>query len=283
MSIKNEIKTLVETAFDLPFHVSYERNEQEPCYIVAPAESHGHLFDLILRFRNQIRLEMEFKPQKYAVQMVREMGGANESQKVIFCAYAKRLSERGAKCSLIINDIPQQTMERTLWPDDWKKISIKVSVRPIEYDSEDRPDYLKTLQIWLPVTMGMSLSLLNVVRVESENGNLTGFAEGKKYDVITTRYERNPVNRVLCLSKYGYNCQVCGFNFEKEYGDLGKEFIHVHHITPVSQMRESHVINPETDLIPVCPNCHAMLHRTDPPLSPVALIKIMEQEHHNKD
>ena len=281
MSIKSELKTLLEMEFDLPFKVSYEQFEQEPCYIVTPAESHGHLFDLILCFKNKTRLEMEFRPQKYAAEMVREMGRASDSQRAILCAYAKRLLENGAKSSLRINDTPQLATDYALWPTDWNRVLIKSSVRPIEYDSEDKPDYLKTLQRWLPVMMGMSLSLLNVVKVEKGNEDSEGFVEGRKYDVITTRYERNSINRILCLSKYGYSCQICGINFEKKYGKLGTQFIHVHHIIPVSQIGEGYVVNPEKDLIPVCPNCHAMLHRTDPPLLPEDLIEIIKKEHHH--
>ena len=54
---------------------------------------------------------------------------------------------------------------------------------------------------------------------------------------------------------------ICGFDFEKTYGEIGKGFIHVHHIVPVSEIGESYRVDYEKDLIPVCPNCHAMLHR----------------------
>lgn len=49
-------------------------------------------------------------------------------------------------------------------------------------------------------------------------------------------------------------------NFEKFYGKLGKHFIHVHHIIPLKDINEEYIVNPIKDLIPVCPNCHAMLH-----------------------
>ena len=60
---------------------------------------------------------------------------------------------------------------------------------------------------------------------------------------------------------------VCDMNFLNTYGEIGKDFIHVHHITPVSQLTPGYVIDPLTDLVPVCPNCHAMLHKENPPLS----------------
>ena len=46
----------------------------------------------------------------------------------------------------------------------------------------------------------------------------------------------------------------------KEYGPEYANKIHVHHIIPVSEIGEEYVIDPITDLIPVCPNCHMVLH-----------------------
>ncbi|HEU5209888.1 MAG TPA: HNH endonuclease, partial [Longimicrobiales bacterium] len=69
-----------------------------------------------------------------------------------------------------------------------------------------------------------------------------------------------------CVAYYGAMCRVCGFSFEDVYGYLGVGFIHVHHTRPLSTIREEYRIDPIRDLVPVCPNCHAMLHRTDPPL-----------------
>ena len=93
----------------------------------------------------------------------------------------------------------------------------------------------------------------------------------EKFEVKATRYERSLINRALCLEYYGYSCYVCGFNFEKTYGEIGHQFIHVHHIVPVSQIGSGYIIDPIKDLIPVCPNCHAMLHRKNPPYLPEEL------------
>ena len=85
--------------------------------------------------------------------------------------------------------------------------------------------------------------------------------EGAVKRVAVNQYERNPVARQMCIEFYGLHCQICGLDFEKRYGELGKGFIHVHHVTPISQVNEEYVIDYTKDLIPVCPNCHAMLHR----------------------
>ncbi|MCT3898603.1 HNH endonuclease [Elizabethkingia anophelis] len=85
--------------------------------------------------------------------------------------------------------------------------------------------------------------------------------EGGKHQVVLNKYERNPVARRMCIEHYGFSCQVCEFNFFATYGELGKNFIHVHHIVPLAEIGDTYEVDPITDLIPVCPNCHAMIHR----------------------
>jgi len=93
------------------------------------------------------------------------------------------------------------------------------------------------------------------------------FPEGATKRVAVNAYERSPEARRKCLNKWGYNCTVCHFHFELRYGPLGRGFMHVHHLRPLSSVKSSHDVNPVNDLRPVCPNCHAMLHRQSPPLS----------------
>jgi 5-methylcytosine-specific restriction protein A len=45
----------------------------------------------------------------------------------------------------------------------------------------------------------------------------------------------------------------------------------VHHREPVSGLAPGTIIDPVKDLIPICSNCHAMLHRSKPPLAPEVL------------
>jgi 5-methylcytosine-specific restriction protein A len=85
--------------------------------------------------------------------------------------------------------------------------------------------------------------------------------EGLKKQISVNKYERSSVARSRCIEAHGYKCKVCSFDFHKNYGELGKDFIHVHHLTPIHTIGEAYKINYIKDLIPVCPNCHAMLHR----------------------
>jgi 5-methylcytosine-specific restriction enzyme A len=87
--------------------------------------------------------------------------------------------------------------------------------------------------------------------------------EGKRKTVSVNVYERNPIARKQCMDYYGVQCQVCEMNFENTYGQVGKDFIHVHHIVPLHEIQKDYIVDPIKDLIPVCPNCHAMLHRKE--------------------
>lgn len=91
------------------------------------------------------------------------------------------------------------------------------------------------------------------------------YFEGVKKEIIVNKFERDPRARNERLKNHDYSCEVCGFNFKKIYGTLGVKFIHVHHLIPLNEIGEEYEINPQTDLLPVCPNCHAMLHRMADP------------------
>lgn len=95
----------------------------------------------------------------------------------------------------------------------------------------------------------------------TEESSTHGIWEGALLSVLVNKYERNILARRACLTKHGYSCSVCGMNFEEKYGEIGRNFIHVHHIVPISTIGQEYQIDPEKDLVPVCPNCHAMLHK----------------------
>jgi 5-methylcytosine-specific restriction protein A len=102
--------------------------------------------------------------------------------------------------------------------------------------------------------------------------------EGALITVKANKYERNQKARRECVAKKGYQCLVCGKDFEATYGEIGKNFIHVHHLTPISSIGKEYQLNVDTDLVPVCPNCHYMLHRKDPPYTIEELKEILQRQ-----
>jgi 5-methylcytosine-specific restriction protein A len=105
-----------------------------------------------------------------------------------------------------------------------------------------------------------------------------GYPEGAVSQVLVNRYERDPRNRKAAIAIHGKICMACGFDFQEVYGDLGDDYIVVHHVTPVSVMGEDYVVDPETDLVSICANCHAMVHRKNPPLTINELKRLLDNK-----
>ncbi|WP_167140547.1 HNH endonuclease [Diaminobutyricimonas sp. TR449] len=129
--------------------------------------------------------------------------------------------------------------------------------------------------------MAMLLSLLPLDDPESDGSHATldnaQFAvEGRTRRVETNWYERSRSNRALAIIAHGTTCASCGFSFERSYGELGTGYVEIHHLTPVHLMDAPRVVNPIEELVPLCSNCHRMVHRIDPPLPPEVLREIVE-------
>jgi 5-methylcytosine-specific restriction enzyme A len=121
-----------------------------------------------------------------------------------------------------------------------------------------RPEIVKALEI-------AGLTGVETYPDELAPASIETLYEGSKRTVIVNSYERNSKARRLCIDHWKAACAVCEFDFEKMYGEIGKGFIHVHHLNLISQVGETYQVDPIKDLIPVCPNCHSMLHRKEPP------------------
>ena len=109
--------------------------------------------------------------------------------------------------------------------------------------------------------------------IETEHG-----IEGKKIRIYTTKYERNPANRREAIKLHGTRCMVCDFDFEEVYGELGKDFIEVHHTKPLSSLEHEVEVNPEEDLVCLCSNCHRMIHRNRNKIMTVEKLKKLMEE-----
>ena len=126
------------------------------------------------------------------------------------------------------------------------------------------------------VTKGESTKLFPEEIDETET-----HTEGSVTQIVVNRYERDRDARAKCVKEYGAICLVCSMDFEKKYGTIGEGFIHVHHIRRLSDIGEEYKVDPLTDLVPVCPNCHAMLHKRRPPYSIEELQKILRDNENS--
>jgi predicted restriction endonuclease len=89
-----------------------------------------------------------------------------------------------------------------------------------------------------------------------EESTADGYLEGEIEVINAERRHRDPKARAAALKNQGYDCQVCGFNFERVYGVV---FAEVHHLKPLARGHTRNT-DPSKDLLVVCCNCHAMLH-----------------------
>ncbi|WP_374163808.1 HNH endonuclease [Arcticibacter sp. MXS-1] len=123
---------------------------------------------------------------------------------------------------------------------------------------------------WLFIDILQSLIYL-LLPYESE-----GEFEGQSVEELSKSYERSKVNRALCLAFHGYDCKACGANMRELYKGLKSDFVHVHHLNPISA---SGLVRPDpiNDLVPLCPNCHGVAHLRNPPFSVEEIRNMIEQ------
>ena len=93
------------------------------------------------------------------------------------------------------------------------------------------------------------------------------FEEGEESTVVAKRIERSAAARARCLEIHGCKCVVCEKSMSDRYGADGEGVIDVHHLNELSLSGGKHMVDPENDLIPVCPNCHRIIHTKKPALS----------------
>lgn len=111
----------------------------------------------------------------------------------------------------------------------------------------------------------LALATSAILTEETATGNadesFVPDVEGRRRIQTHVRYERSRRNRARAIEIHGTVCNACGFDFNEFYGrDLARDFIEVHHLESVTS--STRTVDPEKDLIPLCANCHRMIHRS---------------------
>jgi 5-methylcytosine-specific restriction protein A len=229
---------------------------------------------VIVVSRTARQVEASFRADSFAGGLLRKMSEADALSRGTFHAL---LSQARSDCDHVYLEVDGSSVDQVpVSSDPWRAFGLDVSSRLPPGKITDGLIQDEALRV-ASACMTLTLSLLPVESIQ-ELGlrGAEGLPEGARIRVEVNRYERSPVNRAACIAHYGPVCRACTFDFRAFYGDLGDGYIEVHHRTPVSQMNEAYFVNPITDLVPVCANCHAMLHRTDPPMAVEALRMLLE-------
>lgn len=207
-------------------------------------------------------------PGSFAGPLIAEMGSASDSAKQTFAALAETCVRSKGVVSLSADGTDLDPFRPESWPSDWHRISLGLVKSPAVVNTEDHGENDRELAVWTRRYFSLAMALMPVEELEPEAlFNPGGLPEGARIRIEANRYERSRINRAACIELHGDSCLACDFNFGETYGEAGRGFIHVHHVTPVSRLGEGYQVNPATDLVPLCPNCHAMAHRFDPPAS----------------
>lgn len=125
---------------------------------------------------------------------------------------------------------------------------------------------------------------INIEESDLEEESDEKIMEGLLKEYKLNKFERSSFARKKCLEYYQNRivCQVCGFDFDKQYGkrENGIPYIEIHHIQPLAaraQKEGCYKVDYTKDLIPLCANCHRMIHYFgNEPLHPSVLKKLFE-------
>lgn len=213
-------------------------------------------------------LEVSYAPHGWAGYLVRH--AEEHLRKENTEEFLKRtgLEAVRGRLSLLVDDRVLHFSDRTQWLKDWRSLEVRVSFPPfVARDASGAPNVAE-LQPRMQAVLGLVGALVPALNLGPfADDKLEGVPDGAKTQITVNRYERDPANRAACIAALGSACKVCGFDFGRVYGPIGVGFIHVHHLDPVAQLGGPRRIDPAKDLVPVCPNCHAMLHRRTPPFA----------------
>lgn len=251
--------------------------------VVRPSDlERGNGFSIVVG-RTPRRVEASLRMDRFAGALLRQMAEADEDARNLFLSMLEEAGNNGITATAVLNDVGIRAATDFQRP-EWSHLEIDCDKRIPGPIAPGKPVDELVFEVAAACT-GLALSLLPLEDArESPPLFEDGLPEGAMMRVAVNRYERSRMNRATCVTHHGVSCSVCGFNFARVYGKLGEGVIEVHHKIPVSQMGGAYRINPVTDLAPVCPNCHTMLHRQDPPLSIEALRQLLEdaaQQQHD--
>ncbi len=227
--------------------------------------------------QRQRRLTIQFEPGKFAGPLVQAIGETDETGKALWRSQVHDLLSQRCSIAMLVNTSPVDVSDPATWPQEWRFLQISLTRNLVALDATDLADKLLPASYWISRFAALLVALLPLEAVAAEQ--FEPDVEGDPVLVQHLRYERSPRNRQAALAIHGYDCKGCATNLERVYGALGREFIHVHHVLPLSELETPVPVDPQNDLIPLCPNCHAIVHRRRPPYSLEELRKAISGTH----
>ena len=237
-------------------------------YLLRPRDLlryHGFGIRTTLNWR---RLYIVFEAGNFAGELLTSMGNADDDGRSVFRAILHDCQQRGAEIELSINGSPHSIEGDEAWSEDWHRFSLSLNKGQLDLGTDNGESDPNIVSDWTGRFAAAITAILPLVEAEDHaEGEVRGLPEGAVTTVRTNRYERDRRNRAAAISIHGSACRACGVDMGKRYGNIATGFIEVHHLTPLSKIGSGYTIDPLHDLVPLCPNCHAIAHRRVPPFS----------------
>ncbi|UPJ54968.1 hypothetical protein [Bradyrhizobium sp. 192] len=211
-------------------------------------------------------VEVTFVPGSFAGELVRHMGLADAGARGSCAAVLAKCLRDGATVNLRINNHPAKPDDPTGWGAQWARLELSVRRGQLDLGNGDQDN--EKIFAWTQQVTAAIVTLLPLEQDDLPSENLQGgFSEGAQVQFEGNRYERDRRNRAAALAIHGYACLACSSELGDRYGSAAVGLIEIHHLTPVSKLGSDYCINPATDLAPLCPNCHRVAHRREPPFT----------------
>jgi 5-methylcytosine-specific restriction protein A len=273
MSIEEELARRLKERLTLDISVQTVSQGGRTWIILEPADLLPRYGFYIQMSAGPQKLEAEFAPAAEASGLAHEMALLGPSARSRFAERATECRSAGAFLRLELDGTWIDDDEPERWPSSWTKFVLRAEV-PGSFAGQER-----LIADWAERLLALVLSLVPPAAAIEPDPQIIGLPEGAMRRVEVNDYERSPINRANCIAALGDSCLGCGANFGSIYGEIGQGFIHVHHTVPVSKLGSDYEIDPVKDLVPLCPNCHAMVHRRDPPYTVEELKIILGRAH----
>jgi 5-methylcytosine-specific restriction protein A len=263
-----QISALIMQKLGLRFTTEVSGGEM----IISPSDHHPNE-SFSIRFAPGWRsADAYLSPGTFAGTMVRSMGQAGANEKLLFGGYVSALKQAGLQVAMTVNGSAVDAENPSGWTDQWNAFSISLRKTALVFDLNNDAELLPVADLLVTPLAAMAVALIGTENVEAIEGEV----EGAAVQYLATRYERSRLNRDACIRLHGTDCAGCGFSFGTFYGVKAEGFIEVHHIESLATGGEVR-INPATDLIPLCSNCHSFVHRFTPPLPVAELRRIIAE------
>lgn len=248
-----------DSGVSLEWSLNRSRDDLQGLRTAGVTEGHGVL---IVMSRTLHLVEAALVAEPYAGQVVRAISDTVTADPAEWIAMKAEAEQLGVKITLEV-DGEFQADFGALPPGPWRSLELECACRVQKgVPAESR------IALVASTCLGFLLAGLRREEDLEVGSEPTAGLEGTARLVMETRYERDPANRLRCIKYFGARCWVCDFDFGRSFGALGAGYIVVHHTLPVSRMGANYRVDPLAELIPLCPNCHSMVHQTDPPIQP---------------